>query len=164
VINAMQQSWHPQCFKCINCQSELANIGYVKNSGRPLCKPCAAEFKGSGKAICYKCHFPIHDGGITHHGNKYHSHHFNCFKCQDTLTSKAREHMGDLYCLRCFDKLESTVCGACRRPIEGRIIHALGKTWHPEHFVCAHCERPFDGRRHYEKKGLAYCEEHFNMV
>ena len=30
--------------------------------------------------------------------------------------------------------------------------------------MCAHCEKPFDGRRHYEKKGLAYCEAHFNMV
>ncbi|XP_062516447.1 LIM and senescent cell antigen-like-containing domain protein 1 [Corticium candelabrum] len=164
VINAMQQSWHPSCFKCINCHCELASVGYVKNSGKPLCKRCSAELKGAGKSICYKCHFPIHDGGITFHEMKYHPHHFNCFECHETLTTKAREFGGDLYCLRCYDKLESTICGACRRPIEGRIIHALGKTWHPEHFVCAHCEKPFDGRRHYEKKGLAYCEAHFNML
>ena len=48
------------------------------------------------------------------------------------LTHKCRERDGDLYCLRCFDNLESAICGACRRPIEGRIIHALGKMWHPE--------------------------------
>lgn len=71
-----------------------------------------------------------------------------------------------------------------RRPIEGRIIHALGKTWHPEvsyggserccvrvaglvfvqHFVCAHCEKPFEGRRHFEKKGQAYCERDYKAV
>ena len=34
VINAMQQSWHPSCFKCINCHCELASVGYVKNSGK----------------------------------------------------------------------------------------------------------------------------------
>lgn len=57
--------------------------------------------------------------------------------CSKQLTHKCRERDGDLYCLRCFDNLESAICGACRRPIEGRIIHALGKMWHPEviHFL-----------------------------
>lgn len=109
-----------------------------------------------------------------------------------------------------------------RRPIEERVVHALGKAWHVEvtiathwnnrkhfgtfynymfilevlyssdrelywilsvvkkrnqkfsfftrelfefqHFVCAKCERPFFGTRHYEKKGLAYCETHYHQV
>ena len=33
-----------------------------------------------------------------------------------------------------------------------------------QHFVCAHCEKPFEGRRHYEKKGLAYCERDYKFV
>lgn len=33
-----------------------------------------------------------------------------------------------------------------------------------QHFVCAKCEKPFLGHRHYEKKGLAYCETHYNQV
>lgn len=33
-----------------------------------------------------------------------------------------------------------------------------------QHFVCAKCERPFFGTRHYEKKGLAYCETHYHQV
>jgi LIM protein, putative len=44
------------------------------------------------------------------------------------------------------------ICGACHRPIEERIVTALGKNWHVEHFVCARCEKPFLGHRHYEKK------------
>uniref|UniRef100_A0A915J484 Uncharacterized protein n=1 Tax=Romanomermis culicivorax TaxID=13658 RepID=A0A915J484_ROMCU len=32
------------------------------------------------------------------------------------------------------------------------------------HFVCAKCEKPFLGTRHYEKKGLAYCELHFYQL
>jgi hypothetical protein len=47
------------------------------------------------------------------------------------LTPKSREKDGELYCLRCHDNAAS-ICGGCRRPIEGRIIHALTKTWHPE--------------------------------
>ena len=33
-----------------------------------------------------------------------------------------------------------------------------------QHFVCAKCEKPFLGTRHYEKKGLAYCEIHYHQV
>lgn len=33
-----------------------------------------------------------------------------------------------------------------------------------QHFVCAKCEKPFLGHRHYEKKGLAYCETHYHQV
>ena len=33
-----------------------------------------------------------------------------------------------------------------------------------QHFVCARCEKPFLGTRHYEKKGLAYCETHYHQV
>ena len=41
---------------------------------------------------------------------------------------------------------------------------SLGKTWHPEHFVCAKCEKPFHGSRHYERRGLAYCEIHYHQL
>jgi len=71
---------------------------------------------------------------------------------------------GELFCLRCHDKMGIPICGACRRPIEERVVTALGKNWHVEHFVCAKCERPFLGTRHYEKKGLAYCETHFHQL
>jgi len=30
------------------------------------------------------------------------------------LTSKCREKEGELYCLRCFDSMESSICSACR--------------------------------------------------
>ena len=50
------------------------------------------------------------------------------------LKEDAREKDGELYCLRCHDKMGIPICGACRRPIEERVIHAMGKTWHVE--VC----------------------------
>ena len=59
----------------------------------------------------------------------------------------------ELYCLRCHFKMGIPICGACRRPIEERVVTALGKHWHVEHFVCAKCEKPFLGNRHYERKG-----------
>lgn len=48
------------------------------------------------------------------------------------LTADARELKGELYCLPCHDKMGVPICGACRRPIEGRVVNAMGKQWHVE--------------------------------
>ena len=56
----------------------------------------------------------------------YHPYHFNCASCGSELTSDAREKNGELLCLRCHDKAGVPICGACRRPIEGRVVNALG--------------------------------------
>lgn len=164
VIRAMSQCWHPTCFKCVSCHVELADIGFVKNQGRPLCKKCNTDFKGGKRKFCQKCSLPIQGEHIVYKFQVVHPEHFNCHKCKKELTANCREKDSQLYCLRCFDNMESSICAACRRPIESRVIHALGKTWHPEHFVCSHCEKPFEGRRHYEKKGKAYCERDYKAL
>jgi transposase-like protein len=49
-------------------------------------------------------------------------------------------------------------------------VHTYIVVWHDlpmillKHFVCASCEKAFDGRRHYERKGLAYCETHYTEL
>ncbi|KRJ98815.1 transforming growth factor beta-1-induced transcript 1 protein isoform X3 [Drosophila yakuba] len=35
---------------------------------------------------------------------------------------------------------ENIVCHKCQEAITKRMITALGKTWHPEHFLCRHCD------------------------
>uniref|UniRef100_A0A8C2RUV2 LIM and senescent cell antigen-like-containing domain protein 1 n=1 Tax=Capra hircus TaxID=9925 RepID=A0A8C2RUV2_CAPHI len=161
VIKAMNNSWHPECFRCDLCQEVLADIGFVKNAGRHLCRPChnREKARGLGKYICQKCHQPL-----IFKNDPYHPDHFNCANCGKELTADARELKGELYCLPCHDKMGVPICGACRRPIEGRVVNAMGKQWHVEHFVCAKCEKPFLGHRHYERKGLAYCETHYNQL
>lgn len=59
VIRATGHCWHPKCFKCVNCHKELADIGFVKNQGRPLCKQCNSEFKGT--AILCDIKIPSND-------------------------------------------------------------------------------------------------------
>lgn len=58
----------------------------------------------------------------------------HCFFFRKELTAEARELKGELYCLPCHDKMGVPICGACRRPIEGRVVNAMGKQWHVE--VC----------------------------
>ncbi|KAF4016340.1 hypothetical protein G4228_008225 [Cervus hanglu yarkandensis] len=166
VIKAMNNSWHPECFRCDLCQEVLADIGFVKNAGRHLCRPChnREKARGLGKYICQKCHAIIDEQPLIFKNDPYHPDHFNCANCGKELTADARELKGELYCLPCHDKMGVPICGACRRPIEGRVVNAMGKQWHVEHFVCAKCEKPFLGHRHYERKGLAYCETHYNQL
>uniref|UniRef100_A0A182Q753 LIM zinc-binding domain-containing protein n=1 Tax=Anopheles farauti TaxID=69004 RepID=A0A182Q753_9DIPT len=176
VIKAMAANWHPQCFTCERCSIPLADSGFIRNQNRALCHDCNRKEKevGLGKHICNKCHGVIDDAPLRFRGEVYHGYHFNCTACGAELDSSAREvknrsgyaanDMNELYCLRCHDRMGIPICGACRRPIEERVVTALGKHWHVEHFVCAKCEKPFLGHRHYEKRGMAYCETHYHQL
>uniref|UniRef100_A0A182NKW1 LIM zinc-binding domain-containing protein n=1 Tax=Anopheles dirus TaxID=7168 RepID=A0A182NKW1_9DIPT len=176
VIKAMAANWHPQCFTCERCSIPLADSGFIRNQNRALCHDCNRKEKevGLGKHVCNKCHGVIDDAPLRFRGEVYHGYHFNCTACGAELDSSAREvknrsgyaanDMNELYCLRCHDRMGIPICGACRRPIEERVVTALGKHWHVEHFVCAKCEKPFLGHRHYEKRGMAYCETHYHQL
>lgn len=167
-IRALNKCWHPNCFLCNRCSCPLADQGFIKKgSDGALCHTCNILEKSvtKNKYTCYKCKLFIEtdeDGPPLRYKNEtYHSYHFNCHACGIELRPDARQVNGDLYCLKCHDKMDIPICGACRRPIEERVVTALGKHWHNEHFACATCEKPFLGKRHYEVKGLAYCEQDY---
>lgn len=166
VIKAINFNWHPECFRCHSC-NVLLDSGFVKNALRPFCKECnmREKLKNQNQIMCHKCLTPIENDIIRYKGEQYHSYHFKCKLCEQELNSNAREVRGDLYCLKCHDKLDIPICSGCHTPIDQeRIVYALGKTWHVEHFACAKCEIPFNGSKHYEKRGLAYCEAHYNQL
>lgn len=169
-IRALNKCWHPNCFLCDNCSCPLADLGFVKNGQRALCYTCNLMEKTvkRNKYLCYKCKTFIdsdQDGEPLRYKNEtYHSYHFDCHACGIELRPDAREVKGDLYCMKCHDQMDIPICGACRRPIEERVVTALGKHWHAEHFACAACEKPFLGKAHREVKGLAYCELDYYQI
>lgn len=59
VIKAMNSNWHPQCFRCEECNCELADQGFIKCQGRALCHTCNARVKAGvlGKYICHQCQY-----------------------------------------------------------------------------------------------------------
>ncbi|NWI61309.1 LPXN protein, partial [Calyptomena viridis] len=56
------------------------------------------------------------------------------------------------------------VCASCRKPIAGKVLTALGKTWHPEHFTCVCCGQELDNQPFFEQGGQAYCEEDYHQA
>ncbi|XP_035118669.1 leupaxin isoform X3 [Callithrix jacchus] len=55
-------------------------------------------------------------------------------------------------------------CASCQKPIAGKVIHALGKSWHPEHFVCSHCKEEIGSSPFFERSGLAYCPNDYHHL
>jgi len=178
VIKALSNTWHPSCLTCSRCDSPVSDLGFTKVGDKVVCKDCAVVLReeinsGSGR-VCRKCSTRIEGEPLRFQGDVYHPYHFNCAGCGVELTSTAREvrsrqgltanKLNEMYCLRCHDKMNIPICGACRRPIEERVVTAMGKHWHVEHFACAKCEKPFLGHRHYEKNGLAYCYYHYHQL
>lgn len=46
---------------------------------------------------------------------------------------------GEYICTRDYQRLYGTRCFSCDQFIEGEVVSALGKTYHPDCFVCATC-------------------------
>ncbi|XP_062525584.1 transforming growth factor beta-1-induced transcript 1 protein isoform X1 [Bombyx mori] len=49
------------------------------------------------------------------------------------------------------------VCNSCDKVIQGRIVTALNKKWHPEHFVCNTCRKPIDGAKFHQHNNGVHC-------
>lgn len=171
-IRALNKCWHPNCFLCHACSIPLADQGFIRSNNRALCHNCNAKEKASiiDKQVCHSCKGCIEeelDGKpLRYDDETYHAYHFNCCSCGIELNSNARQLNNDLYCLRCYDQRDGVpICGGCRRPIDDeRIVTALGKFWHCEHFACSSCDKPFRGKKYYEVKGLAYCEVDYKRL
>ena len=55
-------------------------------------------------------------------------------------------------------------CAACNKPILGKVVSALGRPWHPEHFTCASCEVELGQTTYYESNGRPYCEKDYHEL
>jgi len=68
---------------------------------------------------------------------------------------------GFAYCHNDYVETFIPKCGACGKQIEGQVIEAMAKKWHPEHFVCNTCKCKLAGTFYPGDDGLPYCEKHF---
>lgn len=55
-------------------------------------------------------------------------------------------------------------CAACQKVIVGKIITALGETWHPEHFVCIVCKMELSTTGFFEREGRPYCGNDYHEL
>uniref|UniRef100_A0A673T179 Actin binding LIM protein family member 2 n=1 Tax=Suricata suricatta TaxID=37032 RepID=A0A673T179_SURSU len=84
-------------------------------------------------------------GEVLRVQNKYF--HIKCFVCKacgcDLAEGGFFVRQGEYICTRDYQRLYGTRCFRCDRFIEGEVVSALGRTYHPDCFVCAACRLPF---------------------
>nr|XP_025855347.1 actin-binding LIM protein 2 isoform X23 [Vulpes vulpes] len=84
-------------------------------------------------------------GEVLRVQNKYF--HIKCFVCKacgcDLAEGGFFVRQGEYICTLDYQRLYGTRCFSCDQFIEGEVVSALGKTYHPDCFVCAVCRLPF---------------------
>uniref|UniRef100_A0A8C8GLY6 Paxillin b n=1 Tax=Oncorhynchus tshawytscha TaxID=74940 RepID=A0A8C8GLY6_ONCTS len=117
------------------------------------------------KGVCGACCKPIVGQVVTAMGRTWHPEHFVCTHCQEEIGSRNFfERDGAPYCEMDYHNLFSPRCHYCNGPILDKVVTALDKTWHPEHFFCAQCGSFFGPEGFHEKDGKAYCrKDYFDM-
>ncbi|XP_042617544.1 caskin-1 isoform X3 [Cyprinus carpio] len=114
------------------------------------------------KGVCGACCKPIVGQVVTAMGRAWHPEHFVCTHCQEEIGSRNFfEREGQPYCERDYHHLFSPRCYYCNGPILDKVVTALDRTWHPEHFFCAQCGAFFGPEGFHEKDGKAYCRKDY---
>ncbi|XP_073671719.1 actin-binding LIM protein 2 [Paramisgurnus dabryanus] len=98
----------------------------------------------SGPVPCQNCGKSC-KGEVLRVQNKHF--HIKCFVCKvcgcDLAQGGFFVRQGEYICTQDYQRLYGTRCFSCEEFIEGEVVSALGKTYHPRCFVCASCKQPF---------------------
>nr|XP_025146333.1 actin-binding LIM protein 2 isoform X16 [Bubalus bubalis] len=128
------------CFRLLTVGSDSA----VNTVPEPQAAPSPPEKPPSTAILCNTCG-NVCRGEVLRVQNKYF--HIQCFICKacgcDLAEGGFFVRQGEYICTQDYQRLYGTRCFSCDRFIEGEVVSALGKTYHPDCFVCAVCRSPF---------------------
>ncbi|XP_067858268.1 actin-binding LIM protein 1 isoform X7 [Heptranchias perlo] len=93
---------------------------------------------------CFKCGDPCKGQVLRVQSRHFHLKCFTCKVCGCDL-AKGGFFMknSDYLCTLDYQRQYGTRCQGCGEFVEGEVVTALGKTYHPKCFVCSICKRPF---------------------
>uniref|UniRef100_A0A452HQ37 Uncharacterized protein n=1 Tax=Gopherus agassizii TaxID=38772 RepID=A0A452HQ37_9SAUR len=93
---------------------------------------------------CHKCEEPC-KGEVLRVQSKHF--HIKCFTCKVCGCDLAQGGFfiknGEYLCSVDYQRMYGTRCNGCGEFVEGEVVTALGKTYHPNCFACTVCKRPF---------------------
>ncbi|XP_071131214.1 PDZ and LIM domain protein 7-like isoform X24 [Mytilus edulis] len=80
-VNALQKTYHPKCFTCVQCKQQIGGNQFHLEDGKPYCEN---DWRQLFQTMCHSCNFPIEPGDnwVEAMGKNYHSGCFNCSTCQ----------------------------------------------------------------------------------
>ncbi|XP_066923303.1 testin-like [Clytia hemisphaerica] len=139
-----RQQWHPDCFKCRSCESQLvANIYFVHEKNIY----CGRHYGEQIKQRCNACDELIFAEKYTNAENtKWHTKHFCCYKCDALLVGKHYVVIDNQpMCVDCYHDNIADRCKTCTKPIEAGSQRVQYDTfnWHVNDscFSCTECKK-----------------------
>ncbi|XP_060063508.1 PDZ and LIM domain protein Zasp-like [Ylistrum balloti] len=83
-VNALQKTYHPDCFTCHQCKQAIGGNQFHLEDGNAYCEH---DWKQLFQTMCKGCAFPIEPGDrwVEAMSSNYHSECFNCSTCQVSL-------------------------------------------------------------------------------
>ncbi|XP_014062028.1 actin-binding LIM protein 2 isoform X12 [Salmo salar] len=115
--------------QAVHSPLEQAKQGGGGSSSSVPCQNCGKACKGEVLRVQNK-HF-----------------HIKCFVCKvcgvDLAQGGFFVRQGEYICTLDYQRMYGTRCFSCEEFIEGEVVSALGKTYHPRCFVCVTCKQPF---------------------
>ncbi|XP_053198978.1 actin-binding LIM protein 2 [Scomber japonicus] len=100
--------------------------------------------RGGGPIPCQNCGKPCKGEALRVQNKHFH---IKCFACKVCGCELAQGgffvRQGEYICTLDYQRMYGTRCFSCQDFIEGEVVSALGKTYHPRCFVCASCKQPF---------------------
>ncbi|XP_077311086.1 actin-binding LIM protein 1 isoform X22 [Lithobates pipiens] len=110
-------------------------VVHSQDPGQPTEKPVIR---------CHKCGEPC-KGEVLRVQSKHF--HIKCFICKVCGCDLAQGGFfiknGEYLCTLDYQRMYGTRCSGCGEFVEGEVVTALGKTYHPSCFACTVCKRPF---------------------
>jgi len=82
-FDALDRTWHADCFVCEHCKKNLADEKTKAMKGRPFCVKCYADLFCP---VCFGCNKPITDSVLKALDTTWHKKCFVCAKCGNPIT------------------------------------------------------------------------------
>uniref|UniRef100_A0A1I8P590 Testin n=1 Tax=Stomoxys calcitrans TaxID=35570 RepID=A0A1I8P590_STOCA len=156
-------AWHPDCFRCHECQELLADLVYFFHGGQVYCgRDLALKLKIPRCKACDELIFTKEYTAAE--GSTFHIKHFCCYHCDEPLAGHQYvpdEKTNMPLCLKCYDEHFGNPCQRCLQiigPTEKGVswnnIH-----WHDSCFLCAgaKCDKSLIGGRFCVKQNMPFC-------
>ncbi|XP_037599910.1 actin-binding LIM protein 1 isoform X8 [Cebus imitator] len=128
------------------CPEDYCPHGHICNSVDPFVAHPQDPHHPSEKPVihCHKCGEPC-KGEVLRVQTKHF--HIKCFTCKVCGCDLAQGGFfiknGEYLCTLDYQRMYGTRCHGCGEFVEGEVVTALGKTYHPNCFACTICKRPF---------------------
>uniref|UniRef100_A0A3Q3G4D3 Filamin binding LIM protein 1 n=2 Tax=Labrus bergylta TaxID=56723 RepID=A0A3Q3G4D3_9LABR len=173
-IEALNRTYHEDCFQCRSCHSPLAGKHYYNKAGIPLCEDCYQ----ASLELCWACGESITDHVIRALERAYHPSCFTCATCKQKIGEQpfAQGEVGEVYCLPDYYRKYAPKCNACNQLIipkedgtDSYNVECLGHAYHEKCYRCEVCviQLSTEPNEHgcYPLEGKMLCKTcHLNMV